>query len=135
MTLTRTYDFCASHRLHSSNLSDEENLKLFGRCNNPNGHGHNYDLEVTVSGTVNPETGMITDIEEFDRVVIEEVVDRYDHKYLNKDIPEFQNMNPTTELLTKTIWQRLDGKLPAKLERVFVSETPRNSFQYEGEDE
>lgn len=133
--LTRGYEFSASHRLHSQVLSAEQNVELFGKCNNPSGHGHNYELEVTVSGTPDPQTGMAADIEEIDRIVHEQVVDRYDHKHLNEDIPELRGLNPTTEVLTRTIWQRLAGVLPAKLERITVRETARNIFEYAGEDE
>src|SRR5207244_4052673 len=89
MTLTRTYEFAASHRLHVPTLTDEQNVELFGKCNNPAGHGHNYVLEVTVQGEPDPRTGMMADLETLDRIVEELVVDRYDHKHLNVDIPEF----------------------------------------------
>jgi 6-pyruvoyltetrahydropterin/6-carboxytetrahydropterin synthase len=135
MNLTRVYEFSASHRLNVPAMSHEENIELFGKCNNPAGHGHNYILEVTVSGVLNKETGMITDIEVLDEAVRREVVDRYDHKHLNEDILEFRGTNPTTEVLTKTIWERLSASLPAKLKRVVVRETARNFFEYSGEDE
>jgi 6-pyruvoyltetrahydropterin/6-carboxytetrahydropterin synthase len=135
MTLTRTYEFCASHRLHVPGASDKENLEWFGKCNNPSGHGHNYELEVTLSGPVDPKTGMMVDLTNIDNIVNLEVVDRYDHKYLNVDIPEFRDANPTSEVIVKTIWQRLEGKLPIKLERILLRETARNFFEYSGEDE
>jgi 6-pyruvoyltetrahydropterin/6-carboxytetrahydropterin synthase len=133
--LTRVYEFAASHRLDVSGMSTEENIELFGKCNNAAGHGHNYILEVTVEGVPSERTGMIADLGEIDRVVEQEVVDRYDHKHLNVDIPEFAGINPTTEVVTKMIWQRLNGKLPAKLHKVLVRETARNIFEYSGEDE
>lgn len=133
--VTRGYEFSASHRLHSGLLSQSENVDVFGKCNNPAGHGHNYELEVTVIGTPDERTGMVADIEEMDRIIHEEVVDRYDHKHLNADLPEFASENPTSEVLTRTIWQRLNGKLPAKLDKVLLRETPRNIFEYSGEDE
>ena len=133
--LTRVYEFSASHRLDVPALSSEENIDLFGKCNNLAGHGHNYILEVTVSGKADSRTGMVADLEAIDRAVEHEVVDRYDHKHLNVDIPEFEGLNPTTEVLTKMIWSRLVGKLPAKLHRVLVRETARNTFEYSGEDE
>jgi 6-pyruvoyltetrahydropterin/6-carboxytetrahydropterin synthase len=133
--LTRVYEFSASHRLDVPDFSDEQNIELFGKCNNLAGHGHNYVLEVTVSGVPDAKTGMIADIESIDKIVEAEVVDRYDHKHLNVDIPEFEGKNPTTEIVTKTIWERLSGKLPAKLHKVLVRETARNIFEYAGEDE
>lgn len=133
--LTRGYEFAASHRLQIDSMSDAENQSLFGKCNNENGHGHNYELEVTVTGIVDSRTGMLADIGEVDRVVRKEVVDRYDHKHLNLDLPEFDGINPTTEAITRTIWRRLNGKLPAKLDKVLVRETARNIFEYSGEDE
>lgn len=134
MLLTRSYEFAASHRLHVPAMPPSQNVELFGKCNNEAGHGHNYILEVTVRGTPDPVTGMSADIEEIDRIVHDEVVDRYDHKHLNVDIEEFREANPTTEVVTRTIWQRLKAKLPA-LEKVVVRETARNIFEYAGEDE
>lgn len=131
MTLTRTYEFAASHRLHVPSMSDEENLALFGKCNNPAGHGHNYILEVTVTGEVNPETGMMVDLSGLDSVVEGEVVNRYDHKNLNVDIPEFFGRATTTEVLTQEIFSRLVAKIPATLKRVRLWETARNAFEVE----
>jgi len=133
--LTRVYEFSASHRLDVPDLSDEENIELFGKCNNVAGHGHNYILEVTVQGTPNPRTGMIADLEAIDRIVDAEVVNRYDHKHLNVDLPEFAGKNPTTEVVTRMIWDRLNNNLPAELHKVVVRETTRNIFEYSGEDE
>jgi 6-pyruvoyltetrahydropterin/6-carboxytetrahydropterin synthase len=133
--LTRVYEFSAAHRLDVPAMNEEQNLQLFGKCNNPAGHGHNYILEVTVAGEPDPVTGMLADLAAIDATVNSEVVNRYDHKHLNIDIPEFRDLNPTTEVLTKMIWTRLDGKLPAKLDRVLVRETDRNIFEYSGEDE
>lgn len=133
--LTRVYEFSASHRLDVPAMSTEENVELFGKCNNLAGHGHNYILEVTVSGVPDTKTGMIADLGTIDEVVHAQVVDRYDHKHLNEDILEFAGLNPTTEVLTKMIWTRLNNKLPAKLYKVLVRETARNIFEYSGEDE
>ena len=133
--LTRVYEFSASHRLDVAGMTSEENIELFGKCNNMAGHGHNYILEVTVSGVPDSRTGMIADLEAIDGVVHAEVVDRYDHKHLNVDIAEFETLNPTTEVVTRMIWKRLDGKLPVKLHKVLVRETARNIFEYSGEDE
>ncbi len=129
ITLTRTYEFAASHRLHSPALSDAENIELFGKCNNKAGHGHNYLLEVSVTGTPDPRTGMLADIGEVDRVVNELVVDRYDHKNLNEDIPEFDNRTTTSEVVSIEIFNRLKDHLPAKLQRIRLHETARNIFE------
>lgn len=129
MTLTRSYEFAASHRLDSPVLSSQENLDLFGKCNNPAGHGHNYVLEVSVTGEPDPRTGMILDLVELDRLVNELVVDRYDHKNLNVDIPEFQGKVTTSEVVAQEIFDRLENQLPAKLGRVRLHETARNIFE------
>jgi 6-pyruvoyltetrahydropterin/6-carboxytetrahydropterin synthase len=132
--LTRTYEFSASHRLHSLRLSDEKNQEIFGKCNNPYGHGHNYKLEVTVCGPVNERTGLMTDLRYLDQVVKEEVLDRYDHKNLNMDLPEFRELNPTSENLVKLIWERLARRVQhPPLYRVTVRETERNFFSYYGD--
>jgi 6-pyruvoyltetrahydropterin/6-carboxytetrahydropterin synthase len=131
MTLTRVYEFAASHRLNAPSLSLEENLRLFGKCNNPAGHGHNYVLEVTVEGEPDPLTGFICDLEALDREVTERVVDRYDHKNLNEDLPEFADRPTTSEIVTLEIFQRLKDRLPAKLHRVRLWETARNAFEVE----
>jgi 6-pyruvoyltetrahydropterin/6-carboxytetrahydropterin synthase len=134
VTLTRSYEFAAAHRLHTEELSDRENAELFGKCNNPHGHGHNYVLEVTVGGEPDPRTGMVTDLALLDRVVGEQVVDRYDHRHLNLDIPEFRELNPTSENLVRVIWERLEPHLPpGVLRRVVIRETERNIFTYEGD--
>lgn len=127
--LTRTYEFAASHRLHSPQLSDEENVRLFGKCNNLAGHGHNYLLEVTVGGEPDPVSGMVADLEALDLAVNGEVVDRYDHKNLNEDIPEFSGRTTTSEVVAAEIFNRLNGKVPASLVRVRLHETARNIFE------
>ncbi|MFZ4506239.1 MAG: 6-carboxytetrahydropterin synthase [Fimbriimonas sp.] len=129
MTLTRTYEFAASHRLHAPVLSTDENVALFGKCNNPNGHGHNYVLEVTVAGSPDPITGQLVARKELDEVVAREVVDRYDHKNLSVDIPEFEGINATSEVVAQVIFDRLAGKVPASLHRVRLHETARNIFE------
>lgn len=136
MLLTRVYEFAASHRLHSPHLSDAENRELFGKCNYPHGHGHNYILEVTVTGPVDARSGRVCDETALDTAVNHEVVDRYDHRHFNYDIPEFADLVPSTELVTKMIWDRLKDHIPApaRLYRVVVRETARNIFEYRGED-
>jgi 6-pyruvoyltetrahydropterin/6-carboxytetrahydropterin synthase len=136
IALTRTFDFAAAHRLHAPGLSDEENRQIFGKCNNPNGHGHNYGVEVTVIGIPDPVTGMIVDLAALDKVLEQEVMQRFDHKHLNLDTPDFAELNPTSENLTIAIWNHLFGRIPApaRLYRVIVRETERNYFEYYGED-
>jgi len=129
MTLTRIYEFAASHRLHSPSLSDDKNLELFGKCNNANGHGHNYVLEVTVSGEPDSTTGMMVDIGALDATVHREVVDRYDHRNLNLDLPEFQGRPTTSEVVAAEIFDRLKKQVPATLARVRLWETARNMFE------
>jgi 6-pyruvoyltetrahydropterin/6-carboxytetrahydropterin synthase len=129
MTLTRVYEFAASHRLHCEGLSAEENLRLFGKCNNPHGHGHNYVLEVTVSGEPDPVTGMLVDVEALDRAVNAQVIERYDHKNLGLDVPELAGRNATSEVVALAIFERLDGALPARLHRVRLHETARSVFE------
>ncbi len=128
MTLTRVYEFAASHRLHAPDLSLEENLALFGKCNNPAGHGHNYVLEVTVGGEPDPQSGMLIDLRTLDGCVKELVVDRYDHRNLNEDIEEFRGRPSTSEVVARTIFDRLKPALPG-LARVRLHETARNIFE------
>lgn len=128
MTLNRVYEFAASHRLHAPSLSDERNLELFGKCNNPNGHGHNYVLEVAVAGEPDPVTGMLADLGALDEAVKREVVDRYDHKNLNEDIPEFQGRPTSSEIVAQEIFARLKAVLP-NLHRIRLHETARNIFE------
>lgn len=133
LELTRRYSFAASHRLHSAQLSDEENQRVYGKCNNPYGHGHNYVIEVTLTGPTEPSTGMIADLGELDKFVMREVLEPFDHTYLNKDVPAFRERVPTTENLCIEIFDRLKAFPSARLVRVRVEETGRNSFEYAGE--
>jgi len=131
--LTRRYMFSASHRLHSEEMSVDENRVTYGKCNNPYGHGHNYLVEVTVSGQVDPATGMVCNLADLDGFVSREVVHRYDHQHLNT-LPEFKTRVPTTENLCIEIYQIVKrGFRPAHLERVRIEETMMNSFEYAGE--
>ena len=136
VNVTRSYEFSASHRLHSRCLTDDQNRELFGKCNYDNGHGHNYILEVTVTGEMNSATGQVVDLDLLDEAVHREVVDRYDHRHLNLDIPEFADIIPSSELLTYVIWERLVGHIPgnARLCKVVIRETARNIFEYTGKD-
>ena len=131
--LWRRYRFSASHRLHSEQLGEEENWRVYGKCNNPHGHGHNYVVEVAVSGPVNPMTGMIANLADLDAFVELEVIEQFDHKYLNEEIAEFRASVPTTENVCIEIFNRLSRFPQARLERVRVEETGSNSFEYLGE--
>jgi 6-pyruvoyltetrahydropterin/6-carboxytetrahydropterin synthase len=132
--LTKVYEFSASHRLHSQLLSDDENRKTFGKCNNPHGHGHNYVLEVMVKGEVHPKTGMVVDSGFLDEIVKNQIHARFDHRHLNLDTPEFEALNPTSENFVKVIWNLLEEPLkPIILHRLRLKETPRNHFDYYGE--
>jgi 6-pyruvoyltetrahydropterin/6-carboxytetrahydropterin synthase len=130
--LTRRYWFSASHRLHSEVMSDEENRATYGKCNNPYGHGHNYALEVTVTGEVDASTGMICNLADLDGFVDREILSRYEHVNLNT-LPEFQQRVPTTENLCTEIYDILRrGFTHAHLEKVRMEETMMNSFEYAG---
>ena len=133
--LTRRYHFSSSHRLHSQEMSAEENQLTYGKCNNPHGHGHNYALEVTVSGQVDPATGMVCNLVDLDDFVGREVVSRYDLENLNT-LQEFTQLVPTTENLSIEIYEILHrGFQKAHLERVRLEETMMNSFEYAGDSE
>jgi 6-pyruvoyltetrahydropterin/6-carboxytetrahydropterin synthase len=131
--LGRRYRFSASHRLHSEHLTEDENWHVYGKCNNPYGHGHNYVVEVLVSGDVDPATGMIANLADLDEFVEREVLAPFDHKSLNEDVAAFHDKVPTTENLCIEIFERLKTFPKAKLERVRVEETGNNSFEYAGD--
>jgi len=132
--LTKVYEFSAAHRLHSHTLSDEENRDIFGKCNNPAGHGHNYVLEVTVKGPVDARTGLVAGLNFLDEVVEKQVYARFDYKHLNLDTPEFETLNPTSENFVKVLWEVLEPNLrPVTLHRLRLRETPKNHFDYYGE--
>jgi 6-pyruvoyltetrahydropterin/6-carboxytetrahydropterin synthase len=126
LTLTRSYDFSSGHRLYSEALGPEENWDLYGKDTNPAGHGHNFDLEVTVSGEPDVKTGMMVDIGKLDDVVKRFVVDRYDHKNMNVDIPELAGKVPTLEVVILEIWKLLDGAVPGTLQKIRLQENARN---------
>jgi 6-pyruvoyltetrahydropterin/6-carboxytetrahydropterin synthase len=134
VALGRRYRFSASHRLHSAQLSEEENCRIYGRCNNPHGHGHNYVLEVAVTGPVDPATGMIANLADLDAFVEREVLEAFDHRSLNEEVPAFREKVPTTEYLCIEIYRRLKSFPAARLERVRVEETANNSFEYSGDE-
>ena len=131
-TITRRYRFCAAHRLHTDQLSAEENWATFGKCNKPNGHGHNYVVFVSVKGDIDPVTHQVLDVSRLDAVVERIVVQRFDHQDLNLD-PEFATQTTTGENLVLLIWDLLVDKLPAgRLVKVGVIETRDNYFEYSG---
>lgn len=130
--LTRRYMFSASHRLHSPAMPDDWNRSTYGKCNNPYGHGHNYHLEVTVSGPVDASTGMVCNLVDLDAFVHQQILERYDHQNLNT-LPEFSNQVPTTENLCIQAYEILrQGFRHAHLEKVRLEETMMNSFEYTG---
>ena len=132
--LTRRYMFSASHRLHSNGLSEEQNRTTYGKCNNPHGHGHNYMVEVTVSGQVNGDTGMVCNLVELDGFVAREILQRFDGSNLNT-MPEFAELVPTTENLCGALYEILQrGFSQAHLEKVRIEETMMNSFEYAGKE-
>lgn len=133
--LTRRYMFSASHRLHSAQLSDEQNHDTYGKCNNPHGHGHNYMLEVTVSGPVDEATGMVCNLVDLDGFVQQEILERFDLQNLNT-LSEFKDLVPTTESLSMVIYEIMQrGFHFAHLQKVRIEETMMNSFEYAGDAE
>jgi 6-pyruvoyltetrahydropterin/6-carboxytetrahydropterin synthase len=133
LSLTRRYRFAASHRLYSAAFSEEENQRLYGKCGNRYGHGHNYIVWVTMTGPVDPATGMVASLGELDPFVERQVVEPFDQKYLNEEIREFQDRVPTTENVCREIYRRLRSFPGARLERVRIQETSNNSFEFGGE--
>ncbi|XP_069785574.1 6-pyruvoyl tetrahydrobiopterin synthase [Narcine bancroftii] len=134
LRVTRVESFCAAHRLHSNLLSAEDNKRIFGKCNNPNGHGHNYKVEVTLRGEVNPVTGMVINITELKEHLQEVIMNQLDHKNLDKDVPYFANLVSTTENVAIYIWENLQTRLPPNLlYEVKVYETDKNIVVYRGE--
>jgi len=131
--LGRRYRFAASHRLHSAQLSEDENRRIYGKCANPHGHGHNYILELRLSGPIHPATGMIADLAGLDSFVAERVLEPFDHRSLGDEVPAFRSVVPTTENLCIEIFCRLKDFPGAQLRAVRVEETSKNSFEYLGQ--
>ncbi|NNE26853.1 MAG: 6-carboxytetrahydropterin synthase [Saprospiraceae bacterium] len=130
-TICRWAHFNAAHRLHNDNWSDEKNKAVFGKCNNPNYHGHNYELEVYLTGEIDPETGYLFDLGELKQIIVEEVEDRYDHKNLNLDCPEYKDINPSAENICIKIYELLRNRIDARYDiKVRLWETSRNSVIY-----
>lgn len=132
--LSRRATFCASHRLHSHKLSDEENKKLFGKCNSKNGHGHNYVIEVMVFGDLDEDTGILMNLTDLKEAIDQCVIQRLDHKNLNLDVEEFKDLNPTAENIAIMCWKWLREKIPASLlYEVCLHETENNVVRYRGD--
>ena len=133
MKVCRRETFNAAHRLFNPNWTDEKNDEVFGLCNNPNFHGHNYVLEVWVDGEIDPDTGYVIDTKILKEIIHEEIVEEFDHKNLNLDVPEFQKLNPTAENISIVIWNKLRKRLPKNLDLlVRLYETERNIVEYGG---
>lgn len=134
VTISRKAHFNAAHRLYRPDWSDERNQQVFGKCNNPNFHGHNYELIVGVTGEIDPETGYVMDIKDLRDVIEQEVEIPFDHKNLNLDVPDFANLNPTAENIAVVIWNRIRKRISNdKAIEVVLYETPRNFVTYRGE--
>ena len=132
--VTRRETFNSAHRVFNPKLSDEENLKLFGNCSNPNWHGHNYVLEVVVAGNVDPETGYVIDLKKLKNIINENVIDKVDHKNINLEVDFMKGVQPSAENIAIKIWEELVNKIPVgKLYSVKLYETENNYFEYRGE--
>ncbi|MDQ7960425.1 6-pyruvoyl trahydropterin synthase family protein [Flavobacterium lindanitolerans] len=134
VTVSRKAHFNAAHRLYRKDWSDEKNDSVFGKCNNPNFHGHNYELIVSVTGKINPDTGYVIDIKDLADIILEEVERPFDHKNLNLDVPEFSDLNPTAENIAVIIWNKIRKRIDTDKDlEVVLYETPRNFVSYKGE--
>ncbi|CAN5250738.1 6-carboxytetrahydropterin synthase [soil metagenome] len=134
VTVTRRVRFNAAHRVHNPAFSDEENERLFGKCNNPNWHGHNYTLDVSVEGEVQPGTGYVLDLAVLKGIIKREVIDLVDHRNLNLDVPFMRDVIPTSENIAVAFWRRLEPHVaPARLIRLVLWETENNYVEYRGE--
>lgn len=134
VTVSREAHFNAAHRLHNPGWTAEKNREIYGKCNSPNYHGHNYGLTVSVTGEVDPETGFVMDIKDLKELIAAEIEDAFDHKNLNLDVPEFRDLNPTAEHIAVVIWDKLRKHLNPEHElEVTLYETPRNFVTYKGE--
>lgn len=133
VTVSRKAHFNAAHRLYRKDWSDEQNNTVFGKCNNPNFHGHNYELIVSVTGDIDPQTGYVIDIKVLKDIIAEEVEQPFDHKNLNLDVEEFKDLNPTAENIVVVIWNRVRRRIDANMDlEVVLYETPRNFVTYKG---
>lgn len=131
VSVYRKEHFNAAHRLHNPAWNEEKNKKVFGKCNNPNYHGHNYEMEVKVTGVPNPETGFVMDLKILSDVIQEEILEKFDHKNLNLDVAEFETLNPTAENIVIVIYDILRGKIDSDLDlHIRLYETPRNFVEF-----
>lgn len=131
--VSRRAQFCAAHRLFNPAWSDEKNAAVFGKCNNPSGHGHNYDIEVTVAGSPPPETGMVIDLKKLADIIEAEIVDRVDHKHMNHDVDFMQGVIPTAENMAIAFWRILDPKIKeGRLVSIKLYESENNFVEYRG---
>ncbi len=136
MLITRKFHFSASHKVYNPAFSDEENLRIFGKCANPNGHGHNYVLDVTVSGDVEPSTGFVMDLKQLKELVNETIIEKVDHKNFNTDVDFISGIIPTTENIVIAFWSQLEPVIKTekrKLHSINLQETINNSVEYRGE--
>lgn len=134
VTVSRKAHFNAAHRLYRPDWDDAKNKEIFGKCSNPNYHGHNYELIVSVTGKIDPETGFVMDVKILKDLIRSEVEDAFDHKNLNIEVPEFKNLNPTAENIVVVIWNKLRKHISMSLDlEVVLYETPRNFVKYAGE--
>ena len=134
VTISRKAHFNAAHRLYRKDWSMEKNDAIFGKCNNPNFHGHNYELIVGVTGDIDPETGFVMDVKILSNIIKEEIENHFDHKNLNLDVPEFENLNPTAENIAVVIWNKIRKKINQSFDlEVVLYETARNFVTYKGE--
>lgn len=134
VTISRKAHFNAAHRLYNANWSDRENSEVFGKCSNPNFHGHNYEMIVSIKGEINPETGFVMNLDILKEIISTEVEEYLDHKNLNLEVEEFKTLNPTVENIAVVIWNRIRAKLKSELElKITLFETPRNFVEYEGD--
>lgn len=133
VTVSRKAHFNAAHRLYRKDWSDEQNEAVFGKCNNPNFHGHNYELIVSVTGDIDPKTGYVIDMKVLKDIINDEVEQPFDHKNLNVDVPEFRDLNPTAENIVVVIWNKIRKRIDATMDiEVVLYETPRNFVTYRG---
>jgi 6-pyruvoyltetrahydropterin/6-carboxytetrahydropterin synthase len=134
VTVSRKAHFNAAHRLYNNEWTDSRNAEVFGKCANPNYHGHNYELIISVKGDIHPETGFVMDMKVLKQLIHDEVEEQFDHKNLNEEVVEFKTLNPTAENISVVIWQKLRPHMSDKLElTVTLYETPRNFVTYSGE--
>ena len=134
VTISRKAHFNAAHRLYRKDWTMEKNDAIFGKCNNPNFHGHNYEMIVSVTGEVDKETGYVVDVKVLSDIIKEDIENKFDHKNLNLDVPEFQDLNPTAENIVVVIWNKIRNRINPEFDlEVVLYETPRNFVTYKGQ--